>query len=82
MVRGGGAEPNLACPDCARRYVRLRRRLFSEAAWLAPLSVEEKGDSGLRVTLNDMAGKTVTLQIDREEAHEHFAGFLVTPAAT
>lgn len=81
MVRGGGADPNLACPDCDRRYVRVRRRLLSEEAWLAPLSVGKGDDGGLRVTLNDMAGKTVTLQVGRE-AYEHFAGFLAPAAAT
>lgn len=77
MVRGGGADPNLACPACDRRYVSLSGHLFGEEHWLAPVAVTSEAPGALRVTLIDEEGKEVLLVVTSENhALAHFEKFV------
>jgi len=63
MVRGDGADPNRACPDCDRRYMWFRGHLFAEESWLAPIEVTQNAIGELRVVLRGLDDQDVLLHV-------------------
>lgn len=75
MIRGGGADPNYACPRCERRYIWFRGYIFAEESWLEPLAVVSAEPELLRLVLRANDGREVPLQIASDDhAFPHFEG--------
>ena len=67
MVRGGGSDPDLACPACDRRYVWFFGHLFAEESWLAPIEAVLSPQGELQIILRGRDGHAVSLHLSSED---------------